>query len=81
MKLHVILHGGPYDGEMMSVGKVGGEWPAEFRIATPGHDGADVVEAHFYRQHGVDEKGVIFMGSYKFTHTVECKRTLVDFWI
>ena len=80
MRLTIILHGGPFDGTMMSVGREEGEWPTEIRVASG--DGLEgPIEAHHYRRHDVDETGIIFMGSYKYTHSHECSRTLVDRWL
>lgn len=83
MRLHVILHGGPFDGTFMSISKVNdGDWPMELRTASvDAKPKLRMVDAHFYRRHDVDERGMIFMGSYKFTHTAESKRTLVEYYL
>ena len=53
--------------------------PTEIRIAS-GDDPDDPLEVHEYRRHDVNDKGVIFMGSYKFTHSFESARSLVEYW-
>lgn len=81
MKLQTILHQGPFDGAILSVARApDGDWPTEIRIAS-GDDADDPLEAHQYKRHDVDEDGVIFMGSYVFTHSFESKRSLIDYWI
>ena len=79
MRIQTLLHQGPFDGHMMSISTVEGEAPKEIRIAS-GDDHEDPVEAHLYRRHNI-EKGTIWMGSYKFTHSFESKRTLIDYFV
>ncbi len=80
MRAQVILHGGPYEGTLITLGSVEGDWPTEIRIAY-NHVLDDTVTAYHYARHDVDTTGVIFMGSYKFTHSHQCSRTLVDRWL
>lgn len=82
MRLQAILHGGPFDGVFMSLSKVNGDWPMDLRTAAGLESAAkEMVEAHYYRRHDVDERGLIFMGSYKFTHTALSKSTLIEHWL
>ena len=80
MRAQVILHGGPYDGALITLGSVEGDWPTEIRVAS-GDVPDDPIEAYHYARHDVDTTGVIFMGSYKYTHAHTCSRTLVDRWL
>ena len=80
MRLQVILHQGKFDGHFMAISKVDGDWPTKIRIAS-GDSSADPVTAYNYRRHDVNEEGVIFMGSYVFTHSFESKRTLIEYWV
>ena len=80
MRIQIILNGGPFDGTFTSIGTVEGEAPTKIRVAS-GDDHADPLEAHDYRRHDVDQEGVIWMGSYKFTHSFESARSLVDHWL
>ena len=83
MKAQVILHGGPYEGTLITLGSVEGDWPAEIRVASGDRSyvGDEPCMAYHYARHDVDTTGVIFMGSYKYTHSHKCSRTLVDRWL
>ncbi len=65
---------------MMSIGTKDGEAPTEFRIAS-GDDPDDPLEAHNYRRHDVSKEGILWLGSYKFTHSFESARSLIDHWL
>ena len=80
MKIQTLLHGGPFDGTLMTIVTVDGEAPTKIRVAS-GDDGDDPLTAHNYRRHDVDDKGTIWMGSYKFTHSFESARSLIEYWL
>ena len=80
MRIQILLHQGPFDGHMMSISSVEGEAPTQIRIAS-GDDGDDPLNAFIYRRHDDNDEGVIWMGSYKFTHSFESARSLIEYWV
>ncbi len=79
MRIQIMLHGGPFDGTLTSIGTVEGEAPTKIRVAS-GDEHDDPLQAHNYRRHD-NEKGTIWMGSYKFTHSFESARSLIEYWL
>ena len=79
MRIQIILHGGPFDGAFTAIGTVEGEAPKKLRVAY-NEDPDDPIEAHEYRRTDI-EKGTVWLGSYKFTHSFESARSLVDHWL
>lgn len=75
-----MLHQGPFDGHMMGINSKGDMAPTKIRVAS-GDDGDDPLEVHEYRRDDDDQSGVIWMGSYKFTHSFESARSLVDYFV
>lgn len=75
-----MLHQGPFDGALTTIGTKEGKAPAKIRIAS-GDDPDDPLTAHEYRRHDVDESGVVWMGSYIFTHSFESARSLIEHWL
>ncbi len=79
MKIQIMLHQGPFDGHLMTLGPVE-EPPENIRVASA-DDGDDPLEAYIYRRHDIDTEGTIYMGSYKFTHSFESARSLIEYWL
>ena len=86
MKIQALLVGGAFEGKMFTV-RGDKEAPLEIRTASGrgpawgSKEPGATVDTSFYRLMSVGEIGRLKVAGYEWTHTLEAKATLVEYWL